>query len=92
MDSITSISIEGFKSIQRLDRLGLSGINVLIGPNGSGKSNLVGFFQLLNHAMTEGMQAYVSKRGFADSKGLKRLFESGITSSIDPQHATLHQF
>ncbi|MFP4350088.1 MAG: AAA family ATPase [Desulfococcaceae bacterium] len=67
MDSITSISIEGFKSIKNLDRLALSGINVLIGPNGSGKSNLVGFFQLLNHAMTEGMQAYISKRGFADS-------------------------
>ncbi|SHJ91070.1 Predicted ATPase [Desulfatibacillum alkenivorans DSM 16219] len=67
MDILKSISIEGFKSIRNLDCLELGPINVLIGPNGAGKSNFVSFFQLLNYAMTEGMQTYVSTRGFANS-------------------------
>jgi predicted ATPase len=67
MDQIRHIGIEGFKSIKKLERLELGAINVLIGPNGSGKSNFVSFFQLLNFAMTEGLQSYVSTRGFANS-------------------------
>lgn len=67
MDLIKAIRIEGFKSIKKLERLELDTVNVLIGPNGSGKSNFVNFFQLLNHAMAEGMQTYVSTRGFAES-------------------------
>ncbi len=67
MDLIKHISIEGFKSIKNLDRMELGAINVLIGPNGSGKSNLIGFFQLLNYAMAEGLQGCVRTRGFANS-------------------------
>ena len=67
MDLIKHVSIEGFKSIKVLDRLELGAINVMIGPNGSGKSNFIGFFQLLNYAMTESIQGYVKKRGFAES-------------------------
>jgi len=67
MDAITHIGIEGFKSIKMLERLELGSINVLIGPNGSGKSNLISFFQLLNYAMTEGLQRHVQTLGFADS-------------------------
>jgi predicted ATPase len=66
-DMIRKISIEGFKSIKALDRLELGEVNLLIGPNGAGKSNFISFFQLLNFAMTEGLQAYVRTRGFADS-------------------------
>ena len=67
MNRITAVGIEGYKSIQRLERLELGAVNVLIGPNGSGKSNLVDFFRLLNYAMTEALQEYVRKRGFAES-------------------------
>ena len=41
------ISVEGFRSIKRLERLPLKPINVLIGANGSGKSNLIQVFALL---------------------------------------------
>ena len=67
MDLIKHVSIEGFKSIKNLDRLELGAINVMIGPNGSGKSNFISLFQLLNYAMTESLQDYVKKRGFAES-------------------------
>ena len=67
MDLIKHVSIEGFKSIKHLDRLGLGSVNVMIGPNGSGKSNFIGLFQLLNYAMTESLQDYVKTRGFAES-------------------------
>ncbi|MCK5243651.1 MAG: AAA family ATPase [Desulfobacterales bacterium] len=67
MDLIKHIRIEGFKSVKNLEPLELEAINVLIGPNGSGKSNFISFFQLLNYAMTEGLQGYVRTRGFADS-------------------------
>lgn len=67
MDVIKKISIEGFKSIKMIEGLELGQVNVLIGPNGAGKSNFVSFFQLLNYAMTESMQAYISTRGFANS-------------------------
>ena len=67
MDLIKHVSIEGFKSIKTLDRLELGAINVMIGPNGSGKSNFISLFQLLNYAMTESLQDYVKKRGFAES-------------------------
>lgn len=67
MNLIKNISIEGFKSIKNLEPLELGAINVLIGPNGSGKSNFISFFQLLDYAMTEGLQGYVKTRGFAES-------------------------
>lgn len=82
MDSIKSIRIEGFKSIRNLERMELGAVNVLIGPNGSGKSNFINFFQLLNYAMTEGMQTYVSTHGFADSF---LYLGSKVTSSIRGQ-------
>jgi predicted ATPase len=33
------VSVQGFKSIASLDKLGLPPVNVIIGSNGSGKSN-----------------------------------------------------
>src|SRR5258708_1468108 len=60
------ISIKGFKSIARLDKLTLRPINVVIGPNGSGKSNFIGVFSFL-HAIREGhLQDYVVKSGGAE--------------------------
>ena len=34
------ITVEGFKSIERVEEMPLNPINILIGPNGAGKTNL----------------------------------------------------
>ncbi len=44
---LNKLTINGFKSIQRLSKLELRNINVLIGGNGAGKSNLIEFFKML---------------------------------------------
>lgn len=64
---ITRVSIEGFRSLKAVKDLSLSDLNVLIGPNGSGKSNFIGFFQMLNFAMTESLQEFIQTRGFGNS-------------------------
>jgi predicted ATPase len=47
-DTIKKLTIEGFKSIRKLEDFELGSLNVLIGANGAGKSNFVGFFRLLH--------------------------------------------
>ena len=61
------ITIEGFKSIKRVDRLRLGPINVLIGPNGSGKSNFIGAFSFLRAVRNELLREYASRAGGADA-------------------------
>ena len=63
---ITSISIEGFKSIERIQDLPLRPINVLIGANGSGKSNFIGAFSLLQAVRDDTVDEYVERSGGAD--------------------------
>ena len=63
---ITSISIEGFKSIRRIRDLPLRPINVLIGANGSGKSNFIGVFSLLQAQRDNTFDEYVERSGGAD--------------------------
>jgi len=68
---ITSLTIEGFKSIRSLRNFPLRPLNVLIGSNGSGKSNFIGVFRMVQeiHAMSpetadewhEAVQRYVSR-------------------------------
>ncbi len=65
-DTIKNISIEGFKSIRKLD-LKLHPLNVLIGANGAGKSNFVSFFQLLHEMVEQRLQLAVGKGGGADA-------------------------
>jgi predicted ATPase len=70
MPHLTSIQLEGFRSIRKLPKLTLNpGLNVLIGGNGAGKSNFIGFFQMLGHMMDPnlGLQNYISERGGADA-------------------------
>jgi predicted ATPase len=52
-DTIKKLTIEGYKSIRKLEDFELGSLNVLIGANGAGKSNFVGFFRLLRE-MAEG--------------------------------------
>ena len=63
---ITSISIAGFKSIERIGHLPLRPINVLIGANGSGKSNFIDAFSLLQAVRENTLDAYVERSGGAD--------------------------
>jgi predicted ATPase len=66
-DTIKRISIEGFKSIRRLDNLELRGLNVLIGANGAGKSNFVEFFRLLRAMFDQDLQKFINVGGRADA-------------------------
>ena len=61
------ITVEGFKSVESIEKLQLRPINLLIGPNGSGKSNFIGVFSFL-HAIREGRLAdYVAAAGGAEN-------------------------
>lgn len=66
MSALDWITVEGFKSIDLIDRVELRPINVLIGPNGAGKSNFLGVFALLNAIRTGNLQNYVMRAGGAD--------------------------
>ncbi len=59
-DAIKKLTIEGFKSIRKLEDFELRSLNVLIGANGAGKSNFVGFFRLLRELIDQNLQRYVS--------------------------------
>ena len=67
MPALDRITIEGFKSIRRLD-LRLGRINVLIGPNGSGKSNVFGAMALLRATLRDDSELddHVARSGGAD--------------------------
>ena len=60
------ITVEGFKSIKRIERLALGPINIVIGSNGSGKSNLIGVFAFLGEIRAGRLQEYVVRSGGAD--------------------------
>jgi predicted ATPase len=64
---ISSIKINGFKSIRDLETFKLSNTNVLIGPNGAGKSNFVGFFRLLRDLIEQKLQLSLATEGGADA-------------------------
>jgi predicted ATPase len=59
---LDSITVEGFLSFKKLDRLELRPINVLIGANGSGKSNFIQVFRFLR-AIRQGRLAEFVLRG-----------------------------
>ncbi|MGH9729130.1 MAG: AAA family ATPase [Candidatus Acidiferrales bacterium] len=65
--TIKKLTIEGFKSIQRLEDFELRRLNVLIGPNGAGKSNFVTFFRLLRELIDQRLQLAVAMEGGADA-------------------------
>ncbi|MGD0222722.1 MAG: AAA family ATPase [Terriglobia bacterium] len=65
-NALDYITIRGFKSIASIEKLPLTGCNVLIGANGSGKSNFIGVFEFL-HAIREGrLRNYVIEAGGAE--------------------------
>jgi predicted ATPase len=65
--SIDTITLKGFKSIQSLEDFELAPLNVLIGANGSGKSNFVSFFSLLREMVEGRLEKTINKAGGADA-------------------------
>ncbi len=67
-EPIKKLTIEGFKSIRKLEEFPLNALNVLIGANGAGKSNFVGFFRLLRDLIEQRLQlALLATEGGADA-------------------------
>ncbi|MGE0481511.1 MAG: AAA family ATPase [Phycisphaerae bacterium] len=64
---LTSLTVRGFKSLEKLEDFALRDVNVLIGANGAGKSNLVDFFRLLRAIGQAQLQSFVSDQGGGDS-------------------------
>jgi predicted ATPase len=64
--SLTKLTIEGFKSIRKLEDFELRRLNVLIGSNGAGKSNFVSFFSLLRELIEQRLQKALLIEGGAD--------------------------
>ncbi|MGO9271929.1 MAG: AAA family ATPase [Terriglobia bacterium] len=65
-DTIKKLTIEGFKSIRRLENFELRPLNVLIGANGAGKSNFVDFFRFVRELVNQRLQLAVGQAGGAD--------------------------
>ena len=76
------ITIKGFKSISRIERLKIHPINILIGSNGSGKTNFLEVFSFLNAIRNGRLRHYVQKAG-----GANNLLHFGVKST---QNLTLH--
>jgi predicted ATPase len=65
---IRKLTIEGFKSIRRLEDFPLGPVNVLIGANGAGKSNFITFFRLVREMLRQRLQlALATMEGGADA-------------------------
>lgn len=66
---LSSLTLNGFKTVRRMEELELGPVNLLIGPNGAGKTNLLSFFRMLNRMMTPpgNLQLYVAKSGGANT-------------------------
>lgn len=66
MPALDWITVEGFRSIDKIEKLVLTPINVLIGANGSGKSNFINVFSFLREVRDGRLQQYVAGAGGAD--------------------------
>jgi predicted ATPase len=65
--NLQRMSLAGYKSIREIRDLEFKSLNVFIGPNGAGKSNIISFFKLLSFALTNSLQEYVARAGYANS-------------------------
>jgi len=66
-DTIKRITIEGFKSIRKLEDFELRPLKVLIGANGAGKSNFVEFFRLVRELVQQRLQVTIGQAGGPDA-------------------------
>lgn len=66
---ITEVSIEGFRSLKRIEKLQLPQLTVLIGANGVGKSSFIRFFEMLGWMLrARNLQEFVVRKGGGDDQ------------------------
>ncbi len=66
---ITEVTIQGFRSLKRVDRLQIPQLAVLIGANGVGKSSFIRFFEMLGWMMrSRNLQEFVIRNGGGDDQ------------------------
>ena len=79
---LTSISLQGFRTIRTLADFRPGDLTVLIGPNGAGKSNFIAFFRMLSWMLTPPgqLQVHVGLLG-----GANKLLHDGanVTTRIE---------
>jgi predicted ATPase len=63
---LDAITIEGWKSLSRVQKLALRSTNLVIGANGSGKSNFIGVFSFLHEIRQGKLQDFVRRSGGAE--------------------------
>ena len=87
---LTSISIQGFKTIRTLVDFKPADLTVLIGPNGAGKSNFIAFFRMLSWMLASPgqLQVHVGLLGGAgkllhDGASVTTRIEAALTLSTD---------
>ena len=73
INPIDSLTISGFKSIKKMEKLKLHNLNVLIGANGVGKSNFVSYFRMLGEMLDGRLQLWTAKQG-----GVDRVLSFGV--------------
>lgn len=76
---LNSITIEGFKSFQKLENFSLNSLNILVGANGAGKSNFLNFFEMIAWMFcAKRLQEYILIKGGAQEflyQGKKQITE-----------------
>jgi len=64
---LTSLQLQGFKSIGNEQTIRFGDVTIFIGANGAGKSNLMSFFKMLNFMMAGSLAQFVAANGEAES-------------------------
>jgi len=75
---LSSITLEGFKSFGKKQKIRFGDVTIFIGANGSGKSNVLSFFQMIEYMLAKKFVNYIATRGEASSF----IFNGNINQSI----------
>lgn len=66
---IAEVSIEGFRSLKKIEQLKLTQLSVLIGGNGVGKSSFIRFFEMLSWMLkSQKLTEFVLRQGGGDDQ------------------------
>jgi predicted ATPase len=81
---ITSIAVDGFKTLSGFKLALNPGLNILVGPNGSGKTNIISFFEFLSHVIDNDPSEATSHLGGAGAvfRRLQNTYQSNINASV----------